>query len=183
MTSTTSNELYRLFLAVSGAQGADLTDTRFTLQQVIADLGVVQQATVQTSKAVSSQLAQSSNGGSENPVLTVMRNGLGVAPLIGGLISLFSGGQEEPTPFVKYAIPPPVNFQTAEQGGKITPADYDQAGMPRAAAPAIAAPAQVTVQVQAMDARSFLDRSGDIAMAVRDAMLNLNSINDVVNDL
>jgi hypothetical protein len=42
---------------------------------------------------------------------------------------------------------------------------------------------QVTVSVQAMDARSFLDRSSDIAAAVRDAMLNLNSINDVVNEL
>jgi len=42
---------------------------------------------------------------------------------------------------------------------------------------------QITVNVQAMDARSFLDRSGDIAAAVRNAMLNLNSINDVVNDL
>ena len=42
---------------------------------------------------------------------------------------------------------------------------------------------QITVNVQAMDARSFMDRSNDIALAVRDAMLNLNSINDVVNDL
>jgi len=41
----------------------------------------------------------------------------------------------------------------------------------------------INVTVQAMDARSFLDRSSDIAAAVRDAMLNLNSINDVVNDL
>jgi len=37
--------------------------------------------------------------------------------------------------------------------------------------------------VQAMDARSFLDHSSEIAAAVRTAMLNLNSINDVVNDL
>jgi hypothetical protein len=44
-------------------------------------------------------------------------------------------------------------------------------------------PAQITVNVQAMDARSFLDRSADIAAAVRDAMLNLNTINDVVTDL
>ncbi|MGA3099419.1 MAG: hypothetical protein ABSF25_23445 [Bryobacteraceae bacterium] len=42
---------------------------------------------------------------------------------------------------------------------------------------------QITVSVQAMDARSFMDRSTDIAAAVRDAMLNLNSINDVVTDL
>jgi len=44
-------------------------------------------------------------------------------------------------------------------------------------------PAQVTVNVQAMDSRSFLDRSHDIAQAVREAMLNMHSINDVVNDL
>jgi hypothetical protein len=49
---------------------------------------------------------------------------------------------------------------------------------------AAAAPApQITVNVSAMDARSFMDRSGDIAAAVRDAMLNLNSINDVVSEL
>ncbi len=42
---------------------------------------------------------------------------------------------------------------------------------------------QVTVNVQAMDSRSFLDRSHDIAQAVREAMLNMHSINDVVNDL
>ena len=183
MALTTSNELYRLFLEASGAQMADLTETRFTLQEVIAELGMVQQATVQTSKAASSETAPSSSGESENPLLTVMKNGLGVAPLIGGLISLFSGGSEEPAPLVKYSLPPSVNLQAAEQGGRITTVDYDQAGMPRGVAPSTAAPAQITVQVQAMDARSFLDRSGEIAMAVRDAMLNLNSINDVVNDL
>jgi hypothetical protein len=48
---------------------------------------------------------------------------------------------------------------------------------------AAAAAPQITVNVQAMDARSFMDRSTDIAAAVRDAMLNLNSINDVVAEL
>ena len=42
---------------------------------------------------------------------------------------------------------------------------------------------QITVNVHAMDSRSFLDHSNEIALAVRDAMLNLNAINDVVNDL
>jgi hypothetical protein len=46
-----------------------------------------------------------------------------------------------------------------------------------------AAAPQITVNVQAMDARSFMDRSNDIALAVRDAMLNMNAINDVVNEL
>jgi hypothetical protein len=47
---------------------------------------------------------------------------------------------------------------------------------------ASAAP-QVTVNVSAMDSQSFMDRSGDIASAVREAMLNLHPINDVVANL
>ncbi len=43
--------------------------------------------------------------------------------------------------------------------------------------------AQITVNVQAMDSQSFLDHSNEIAQAVRAAMLNSNSINDVVNNL
>ncbi len=88
-------------------------------------------------------------------------------------------------------MPAAVDFQAAESGGRITSLDYDQMGMPRASSgtanggtsgAANSAP-QITVNVQAMDARSFLDRSNDIALAVRDAMLNMNAINDVVNEL
>ena len=92
------------------------------------------------------------------------------------------------------ALPPAIQFQGAEVGGRVMNADYDQTGAARGyGTPASgrtteggsgSAPApQITVNVQAMDARSFMDRSNDIALAVRDAMLNLNSINDVVNDL
>jgi len=42
---------------------------------------------------------------------------------------------------------------------------------------------QVTVNVQAMDSRSFLDHSQDIAQAVREAILNMHSLNDVISDL
>jgi hypothetical protein len=44
-------------------------------------------------------------------------------------------------------------------------------------------PTPIQVNVQAMDARSFLDHSTEIAEAVRQAMLNSSPINDVVNDL
>lgn len=59
------------------------------------------------------------------------------------------------------------------------------ADSPNHQALAVAGPnaTQVTVNIQAMDSRSFLDRSQDIAQAVREAMLNMHSINDVVNDL
>jgi len=46
-----------------------------------------------------------------------------------------------------------------------------------------AATPQMTLNIQAMDAQSILDRSGDIAQAVRSAMLNMSSINDVISDL
>jgi hypothetical protein len=42
---------------------------------------------------------------------------------------------------------------------------------------------QINVNIQAMDTQSFLDHSDEIAQAVRQAMLSLNSINDVMNDV
>ena len=48
--------------------------------------------------------------------------------------------------------------------------------------PGHSAPAQITVQVQAMDSQSFLDHSADIAMAVRQAMLESSVLNDVIRE-
>jgi len=50
-----------------------------------------------------------------------------------------------------------------------------------ATTPYFAAP--ITVQVQAMDSRSFLDHSDDIARAVREAILSAHALGDVVNEL
>ena len=159
---------------------------------------VLQEVVKQATQSNATASKESSSGGSgvlhtvESIASTVFRNALGVMPIVSGLISLFGGGgdNEAPPPLVKYAMPSKINFNAAETGSGFGSVDYDQFGRPRAynnvAAPAAvsAAPApQITVNVQAMDARSFLDRSGDIAAAVRDAMLNLNSINDVVNEL
>ena len=128
----------------------------------------------------------------ESIASTVLKSGLGLIPMIGGLLGLFGGGDSPaPPPLVKYAMPASIGFEGADTGSGISLVDYDQMGMPRAYGGASSggsssgsAPApQITVNVQAMDARSFLDRSSDIAAAVRDAMLNLNSINDVVNEL
>jgi hypothetical protein len=100
-------------------------------------------------------------------------------------------------------MPDKMQFEGTDSGGGMSDGDYDQMGMPRAyggnsdgtspasaAAPAggtsgasPAGGAQVQVNVQAMDAQLFLDHSNEIAQAVRSAMLNLSSINDVVNDL
>jgi hypothetical protein len=130
-------------------------------------------------------------GGTVLDVATkVLRSGLGLAPLLGGLFGLFGGDdKEEPAPLVKYAMPAPVRFEAAEAAGMMGSADYDQRGLPRVyreaggPEPGAASAPQITVNVQAMDSRSFMDHSTEIAAAVREAMLNLNSINDVVTDL
>jgi len=163
----------------------------------------------------------------ESIASTVLKSGLGMVPLIGGLLGLFGGGSPAPPTLTKYAMPASIAFESADTGGSIGEADYDQMSLPRtygAHNGALAAgfdwpsgtgggsvglapgaggsnsptatgfassggdssgtPApQITVNAQAMHARWFLDHSSEIAAAVRDAMLNLNSLNDVVNDL
>ncbi len=111
---------------------------------------------------------------------------LSVSPILSGIMSLFGGGgSSSPPPLTEFFLPPTVNFQAANAPGLAGPqlpgADFGQTGQPRVMTQASAP--QVTVQVQAMDSRSFMDHSSDIAQAVRDAMLNMNSINDVINEL
>ena len=177
-------DLYRVFLEAAGQQSAELGEVRYALEEVIAELGLTAQTTHAAQTMSRGSLNTQSSGGSDSTLVKVLKSGFGVAPLVGGLIGLFGGdGEEEPAPFAKYAMPASVNIEAAERGGRIGVSDYDQMGTARMLPLQAASAPQITVNVQAMDARSFLDRSGDIALAVRDAMLNSNSINDVVNDL
>jgi len=186
------DELYRQFLAVSGKPAPDFAAVTYALADLIAQLGAVQQSTVtQVAATQSKAQAQAAQGAkTESTLEKVLKSGFGVSPIVSGLISLFTGS-DTPAPLLKFALPPSISFQGAETQDGLTTADYDQGGMARAYPTKTplpddrgsVTPQQITVNVQAMDARSFLDRSGDIAMAVREAMLNLNSINDVVNEL
>jgi hypothetical protein len=103
--------------------------------------------------------------------------GLGASPLISGLASLFGGGKSAPPPLNLYSAPQRVNLQAGLQNGSVSAADYSQSGTPRSSQP------QITLHVQAMDSKSILDRSSDIAQAVRQAMLQSHPINDVMADL
>lgn len=140
-----------------------------------------------TSAQSSSSTSSGVGGTLETIAKDVLKSGLGMVPIVSGLLSLFGGGGDsQPLPqLVKYQMPASIDYQAAEVGGQIENIDYSQSGTPRAFGGAYgdATVPGVTVNVQAMDARSFLDRSSDIAAAVKDAMLNLNSLNDVVNDL
>ncbi len=110
-----------------------------------------------------------------------------LSPVAKGLLGLFGGGgSPAPAPLPVYLPPPPVSISGvvhgANQGPSTAPAANGAATGGSASAVQSAAP-QITVNINAMDSQSFLDRSNDIASAVRLAMLNLHPINDVVADL
>jgi len=166
-----------------------------------------------STKGGAESAAQSTGGtGStiESAVTTFLEGGLGIVPLVGSLVGLFGGGNSAPPQLEKYQQPSSIDFVSADTPNGLAAADYDQLGMPRLADAALPTPTaasssgasgssaaanassagqsgtaapQVTVNIQAMDAQSILDRSGDIARAVRSAMLNMSTINDVISDL
>lgn len=160
-----------------------------------------------TTYAVYPNSSSGSGGGGGTNILSLassaLGGGLGIIPLVTGLMGLF-GGSSEPQPLEKYIMPDQLWLTGADTANGIQDADYDQFGMPRlyndatsgtsqqlssslttssASSGSSTASSPVNVTIQAMDSQSFLDRSNDIAQAVRQAMLTSNSINDVVNDL
>ena len=136
----------------------------------------------------SSGTTSSSSGGSAldtvgSTIASAFEGGLGISSLIGGLTSLFGGGGDAPAPAAlsTYAAPESVQFQ-GDVNGSTNTTDWGGSGGMYSGS-ALPSGGQLTVQVNAMDSQSFLDHSQDIANAVRQAMLNSNSLNDVVNDL
>ncbi len=126
--------------------------------------------------------AASDAAGALNTASQFLGGGLTLMPLISLFSSLFGGGeQQQPAPLTPYSLPPSLNLESTTDN---QPVSWGENGLPRAAGSGTqSASQQITVQVQAMDSQSFLDRSDDIAQAVRQAMLNMNSLNDVVANL
>jgi hypothetical protein len=110
-----------------------------------------------------------------------------LAPVLSGLIKLFGGGtKEEPDPLRTYVTPPPVAIEAAmNKANNLRGVSYGAGGQARMVpgpAPLERGPS-VTVQVQAMDSRSFLDHSHEIATAVREALLSGHGLTDVFSEL
>ena len=129
--------------------------------------------------------------------------GLTLLPVVSSLLKLFGVGRkkEELPALEKFDLPAPIRAEAGlSQSGETFLIDRGvgdrirQLPVPAGATPFAGiqaeagstqrgAGASITVNVQAMDSQSFMDRREDIARAVREAMLQSHSLNDVVSEL
>ena len=121
-------------------------------------------------------------------VVSVLTRTTGLGPLATGLMSLFGGRRSEPAaaPLTWYEPPAAVALEAGLDARREFTglAGYSAVGAPRAAStPAAPAAPVIQINVQAMDSRSFLDHSDDIARAVKEAMLHSHALNDVVTEI
>jgi hypothetical protein len=114
-----------------------------------------------------------------------LSGGFFLSPVLSGLFKLFGRNHdtEAPPPLPAFSLPSAFNVDGSVTPGGIAPTQYGQDGLPRPTINSTPAQPAITVQVNAMDARSFLDRSDDIARAVKQAMLHSHSVNDVMGEL
>ena len=183
-------------VGVTGSGGADSSASQSQASGEITQLEAqfrqqadLIQANTQALQSNTSAHAGSAAGGIGSTAASILGGGLGLfSPIVSGLLSLFGvggGSGSAPAPLPFYTPPPSVQMSDTLRTATPSTVSAGSAatgGGGNTASGASAAP-QVTVNVSAMDSQSFMDRSGDIANAVRQAMLNLHPINDVVANL
>lgn len=182
----------------NGEQGrvsspAALTEPMSRLTQQLAELTSVARAQSETVDAntqavIENSLAQATGDGKSTAAsigknaFSYLRSGLGLVQLLGNFFN--RGGEETESTLTSYSLPAAVDIEAGLSGLGLQPIRYGQDGLPRAApASALQPVTPITIQVQAMDSRSFMDHSAEIASAVKDALLNSHSLNDVVLEL
>ena len=177
--------------SITGANGAFGRALSQAGQQIGQLQGAYQRQAelIQANTAALQNNTSAKSGGTAATVASGVASHLGgglglLSPLISGIARLFGGGASNAPPALTvYSPPPPVslsaNLRSADTASAPAASQESRvsADTQRAAAP------QITVNVQAMDSQSFMDRSNDIANAVREAMLNLHPINAVVAEL
>ncbi len=120
-------------------------------------------------------------------ILSSIASKFALSPIISGLLRLFGGSEPEPPPVpARFALPNSIVREAGysrRSGGEVQLVDHGEGGAPRVASNNLTSSPAITIQVQAMDSKSFLDHSESIARAVREAMLHSHSLNDVISEL
>jgi hypothetical protein len=163
-----------------------LGESNSTIATQLEELQAINEAQMAGMEAATSTNTKSSGETIGDTLLDFLGLGSGIGSLISGLVGLFGGGGSGSTTAVTpYIQPLPINLQAGFSGssaGGASGVDYGEGGQPRQTSGA-STQQQITVQVQAMDSQSFLDRSNDIAAAVRKAMLETSTLNDVIREV
>lgn len=191
MTTNGSESLAGL-LRASGLSGGDSLNTHMTsLADQLQQQQSINDALMQQTLTAMVQPASGDGSGSDSILGTigttlggVLGGGLGLEPLVSGIAGLFGGSESShPAALPTYMAPMPIHLNAgfSEAGSGPFGVDTAQGGDPRAMTNSPSS--QIIVQVQAMDSQSFLDRSGDIAQAVRQAMLQSSVLNDVIREV
>jgi hypothetical protein len=181
--------------ALTGS-GGDLSTALSRAGTEIAQLRASYQQQVDLIKANTQALQSNTSGQGGHSAISSVGSALSgvfggalgfLSPIISGITHLFGGGGSQPVTLPTYTAPPPVSIGGFLHSGGTTPGPAASANAPasqtqQASGTTTYSP-QITVHVNAMDSQSFMDRSGDIANAVREAMLNNHPINGVVADL
>jgi hypothetical protein len=146
-------------------------------------------------KATQQAASQSPAAAVASSAMRGLGGGLTLLPMVSGLLKLFGAGNKQDAlpPLEKFEMPAPIRAEAGLNrngetflidrgaGDRVRPLPTPTAESPAAGGPQPGA--SITVNVQAMDSQSFLDRREDIARAVREAMLQSHSLNDVVSEL
>ena len=154
-------------------------------------------ATIQNSTAAAgfgTGGAAGGSGGLLGKLLGGFSRGLSLASLGFGLLNLFRGPQKSPLDLKPFQSPTSLSLEVANTDNILrglprfdfsadgTPRPIDAAASSAVAGAAGQSPVQVTVNVSAMDSRSFLDNAPVLAQAVREAMLHMHPINQLVRE-
>lgn len=173
VSSNASRDLENALTTTAGelrSLGSGFSDSARAIQEGFSTLG---RSLPGFSNGVLGQLSGGSGAGS------LLKGGFGLAPLALSIAKLFGGGEETAPTFERYDLPAPQSISVANSDGPLQ-------SLPRAVTGTgseVRSVPQVVVNVSAMDSQSFMDRSDDIARAVRSAMLHMHPLNDVIDEI
>jgi len=177
-----------------GAGRSPLADEVAILTLAIADLRRATQGTGQSIESsnptLASRLAEVASGTGLANVASRTTSSIGLgtllSPIASGLIGLFRGESKQSVEPLRTYIPPlSVAIDAGlDRSGSIQNVSHGVYDLPRTAVRATPVNLPpITIQVQAIDSRSFADHSHEIAQAVREALLSGHGLNDVLGEL
>lgn len=140
------------------------------------------QGTQQSSSVLGNLLKQTASGGIASVFSGGFASVTGLGGLISGIASLFGGGKSTP-PLVEFQLPNPQsqtvyvssNGSTALQGNAVESSGTGTGIYPKPGSPGISA--------AGASSQSFQYQSTQIAQAVKTALLNSSSLNDVIAEI